>query len=222
MQRPDLIVFDVNETLSDLSPMAQRFTDVGAPGHLAATWFASVLRDGFALTAAGTSGRFADIARDVLHTVLAPVPLNRPVDDAVSHVLSGFTQLDVHPDVSAGVPRMAELGIRLVTMTNGAVSVADGLLRRAGLRAHFERLMSVEDAGVWKPSAGAYSYALAQCDVEPGAAMLVAVHPWDIDGASRAGLRTAWINRQEVRYPSCFETPTVEARSLTELAELVG
>ncbi len=30
-RRPELIVFDVNETLSDMSPMAQRFADVGAP-----------------------------------------------------------------------------------------------------------------------------------------------------------------------------------------------
>ena len=28
-RRPELIVFDVNETLSDMSPMAQRFADVG-------------------------------------------------------------------------------------------------------------------------------------------------------------------------------------------------
>ncbi len=32
-------------------------------------------------------------------------------------------------------------------------------------------------------------------------AMLVAVHPWDIDGAARAGLATAWINRNGGVYP---------------------
>lgn len=29
--RPSVIVFDVNETLSDMSPMGARFADVGAP-----------------------------------------------------------------------------------------------------------------------------------------------------------------------------------------------
>jgi 2-haloacid dehalogenase len=47
------MVFDVNETLSDMSPMAQRFSDVGAAAHQAATWFATLLRDGFALTVTG-------------------------------------------------------------------------------------------------------------------------------------------------------------------------
>ena len=45
-RRPTILVFDVNETLSDMSPMGQRFEDVGAPEHLAKTWFAGLLRDG--------------------------------------------------------------------------------------------------------------------------------------------------------------------------------
>jgi len=32
---PKVVVFDVNETLSDMSPIASRFADVGAPRHLA-------------------------------------------------------------------------------------------------------------------------------------------------------------------------------------------
>ena len=35
MTRPQLLIFDVNETLSDLAPMAARFADVGAPAELA-------------------------------------------------------------------------------------------------------------------------------------------------------------------------------------------
>ena len=34
-RRPTVLIFDVNETLSDMSPMAGQFEDVGAPGHLA-------------------------------------------------------------------------------------------------------------------------------------------------------------------------------------------
>ena len=56
---PAVILFDVTATLSDMSPIARRFVDVGAPAHLAATWFAALLRDGFALTAAGSTAPFA-------------------------------------------------------------------------------------------------------------------------------------------------------------------
>lgn len=45
---PPVVVLDVNETLSDLAPLGARFESIGAPAALMGTWFAGVLRDGFA------------------------------------------------------------------------------------------------------------------------------------------------------------------------------
>jgi len=216
------LVFDVNETLSDMSPMGQRFVDVGAPQHLASTWFAGLLRDGFALTAAGTCPSFAELGAGLLRVQLASVVLNREADEAVAHIMAGFGSLALHPDVAAGIVALADAGLRLVTLTNGSASVAAGLFEREGIRDRFDQLLSVEDAGVWKPAPGSYAYALEQCKVAPTAAMLVAVHPWDIDGARRAGLATAWLNRARAPYPSYFERADVEVASLTELAPLLS
>lgn len=218
-RRPRVLVFDVNETLSDMSPMAGRFADLGVGEHLAQVWFAGLLRDGFALTAAGSTAPFADMAAETLRVLLAPLELDRGLEDAVDHVMGGFSSLGVHPDVIDSVRRLAELDLSLVTLSNGSTKVAEALLSAAGIRDHFERLLSVEDAGAWKPAAAAYAYGIGQCHVEPGDAMLVAVHPWDTDGAARAGLTTAWINRTGARYPSYFTPPTVQPTSLTELAD---
>lgn len=215
---PEVVVFDVNETLSDMSAMAQRFTDVGADGSLSQTWFAGVLRDGFALTAAGSGERFAVLAREGLYRVLAGTDLDRDIEEAAEHVMSGFGALGVHPDVVPGVRSLAAAGLRLVTLSNGAASVADGLLRRAGVREHFDMLLSVEEAGVWKPAAGSYEYAARQCGTDIGAMLLVAVHPWDIDGAARAGMQTGWVDRHGGRYPSYFTPPTRTATGIDELA----
>ena len=220
-RRPAVLVFDVNETLSDMSPMAGRFEDVGAPGHLAKTWFAGLLRDGFALTAVDASTSFARLAADSLAVTLHGVPMDRDTEAAVAHVMEGFAALQVHPDVPDGVRALSDLGIRLVTLSNGAASVAQALLERAGVHDHFEMFLSVEDAGIWKPAAGAYAHALRRCGVDPMDAVLVAVHPWDIDGASRAGLGTAWINRGGGPYPEYFEQPDLRPGSLVELAELL-
>jgi 2-haloacid dehalogenase len=48
MLRPAVLVLDVNETLSDLEPMRERFEQVGLPRHALDAWFAATLRDGFA------------------------------------------------------------------------------------------------------------------------------------------------------------------------------
>ena len=218
-RRPTVLVFDVNETLSDMSPMGQRFEEVGAPAHVAKTWFAGLLRDGFALTAVDASEPFARLAAGALRVSLHGLTLKVGEKGAVEHIMAGFAGLGVHADVPDGIGALRALGIRLVTLSNGSASVAEELLDRAGIRDHFEALLSVEQAGAWKPAARAYAYALEQCEVDPMDAMLVAVHPWDIDGAARAGLATAWIDRTGGPYPEYFRAPDLAPRSLVELAD---
>ncbi len=169
--------------------------------HLATTWFAGLLRDGFALTVVDSSDSFAHIAAESLRVGLHGSALNRGTAEAVSYIMDGFAGLPVHDDVADGIEALGDLEIRLVTLSNGSASVAEALFDRAGIREHFERLLTVEDAGKWKPAPAAYAYALQECGVDPEDAMLVAVHPWDIDGASRAGLTTAWVNRTGGPYP---------------------
>ncbi|GAC1608748.1 MAG: haloacid dehalogenase type II [Mycobacteriales bacterium] len=222
MAAATVVVFDVNETLSDLAPMASRFADVGLPAHTAPTWFASVLRDGFALAASGSQSAFASIAEGVLRGLLASHALERDPDAAVQHVVSGFTSLQVHPDVRPGISGLARIGLRLVTLTNGATSVAEALLGGADLRDSFELLLSVEHAGVWKPAPGSYAYAARRCEVVPAEMLLVAVHPWDIDGAARAGLQTAWVNRTAAPYPPYFTAPDRTVTGVDDLARQLG
>jgi len=217
---PDVVAFDVNETLSDMAPLGHRFADLGADQRLAGLWFASVLRDGFALAAAGDASPFQQVAREALRATLAGCQLDRGVDAAVDHVMAGFDALTVHDDVRAGIPALSALGARIVTLSNGAAAVAQRLFDRAGLRGHVEHFLSVDDAGAWKPARAPYLYAARSCAVDPGQLLLVAVHPWDIHGASRAGLRTAWVNRTGAHYPACFAAPEVEVASLEQLAAL--
>jgi 2-haloacid dehalogenase len=209
-RRPAVLVFDVNETLSDMAPLADRFADIDADPGLARTWFASLLRDGFALAVNGVNPSFATLAAEQLHQLLDSVDLNRDLDDAVAHVLAGFAELRCHPDVAVGLHALSALGLRLVTLTNGATSVTQRLLNDAGLIDAFEFLLSGEQAGFWKPDPRAYAYALSRCGVQAAEAMLVTVHPWDTDGARRAGLSAAWVNRAGVDYPTTSARPRLK------------
>jgi hypothetical protein len=46
---------------------------------------------------------------------------------------------------------------------------------------------------------------------------LVAVHPWDVDGACRAGLVGAWVDRGGRPYPAVMAPPVVTGSSLVEV-----
>ena len=48
--------------------------------------------------------------------------------------------------------------------------------------------------------------------------MLVAVHPWDCNGAKAAGLKAAFIARKGQQYPEFFLAPDYTASSLEDLA----
>lgn len=216
--KPSVIVFDVNETLSDMAPMGQRFVEVGAPAYVAKLWFATLLRDGFALTGAGDNGSFAEIGAEALRGLLAGVELNTDVGSAVKHVMAGFSDLAVHPDVVEGIRALQAAGYRLVTLSNGSTQVAEKLFTAAGVRDSFELLLSVEDAQSWKPGRAAYEYAASACEAAPEEMLLVAVHPWDIHGAARAGLATAWINRSGGQYPAYFQAPDYTIPGLDQLA----
>ncbi len=216
---PDVVVFDVNETLSDMAPLADRFTEVGAPSALMQTWFASLLRDGFALTAVGVNAGFAEVGEGVLRGLFASVDsLDRGVEAAVRHVMSGLGELALHPDVVDGLRMLADARMRMVTLTNGSIALANTMFVTAGVADHFERFLSVEDAGAWKPARQAYAYAAEQCGTALEAMLLVAVHPWDIDGAKRAGMHTAWLDRRDAPYPDHFTKPDIVGRTLAEVA----
>ena len=176
---------------------------------------------GFALTATGGKETFARLAGGALQAVLATARLNGPADDAIKHVLSGFADLGVHPDVPDGARFLRQRGLRLVTLTNGSADVTGRLLTHAGIRGEFEQLLSVDDADAWKPAPAAYAHAARGCSADIGQMLLVAVHPWDIQGAHQAGMRTGWISRQETPYPDYFSALDLRAPDLGTLTRQI-
>lgn len=121
-----------------------------------------------------------------------------------------------------GIRALAAAGFRLITLSNGSARIAGKLFGEAGIREEFEALLSVEDAPAWKPAGASYEYAAAASGADPSGMLLVAVHPWDLHGAARAGLRTAWLNRTRGSYPAYFEAPEVTITALAELPDALA
>lgn len=224
--RPRAAVFDVNETLSDTAALRARLHALGAPAErLHARFLPSVLRDGFARTFTGEPVPFRRVAQDVLRADLGArgvrEHLDRDLEGAVEFALGAFSEFTLHPDVPEGVRRLRAAGLELTAFTNGSGDQCEELLERAGVRAQFSHVLSVEVPGVWKPHPGAYAHALSVCGRPAGEVLFVAVHPWDLDGAARAGFRTALVEREGRPYPSASRTPDLSATGVDALADLV-
>lgn len=217
-----VLVFDVNETLSDMRPMHGTFEELGLPGPLAQTWFAAVLREGFALAVHGESRPFAALGDAVARSLFAVQAPDRDVDEAVDHIREGMQRLPVHPDVAPGIEVLAGAGFRLTALTNGSEATSEGLLERGGVRQHFEHVLSVDDAPCWKPAPESYAWASGVWGVPLERALMVAANPWDLHGAARAGMHTAWIDRHGAPYPQYARTPDLRVCDLVQLAARLG
>jgi 2-haloacid dehalogenase len=211
--RPEVVAFDVNETLLDLAPVRAALLEAGQPADLLTTVFARTLLTGFAATVVGDWCRF----RDAFDVALAQATdLDGPVR---SQIADAFGELIPHPDVERSLRRLTEAGIRVVTLSHGSPGVAEAALERGGIAPLVERCLSSETIRVWKPSPAAYLWAAGTCAVPPDRMALVAAHGWDVLGAQRAGLTGAWFPRSERTYPAVYEEPHVAAPDLAGAVE---
>ncbi len=214
--RPAAVVFDVNETLTDLSGLSSVFDDFGLGPMALSWWFAVVLRDGMALAAAGGAASFPELAVTALHELFEAHGRAVP-EEAADRLLAGFGQLPLHPDVIPALELLREAQVPAFALTNGAAAPAARILGRAGARSLFADVISVDVVGHWKPRPEPYTHAAQTVGVEPERLAMVAVHPWDLNGAASVGLLTGWVRRGQRSFPPVFTNPTVQAERLDEL-----
>jgi len=207
-RRPDVVAFDVNETLLDLAPVRAALVEAGEPESLLPTVFARTLLTGVAAVAVGSWCRF----RDAFDAALAQTSDLSPAQR--SAVADTFGELAPHPDVEPALRRLTEAGIRVVTLSHGSPGVAEAGLARGGITPLVERSLTSESIRAWKPSREVYLWAAGVCDVPPARMALVAAHGWDVQGAQRAGLIGAWFPRSERSYPAVYDEPHVVADDL--------
>lgn len=216
--RPLAVAFDVNETLTDLGPVADALTALGFGPDAPRWWFAVLLRDGMALAASSGHAGFADLAAVALDELAAASERELPAD-AVDRLIEAMARVPVRPDVAPALDRLAAAGVAAFALTNGGAAYARGVLHAGGVADRLVDVLSVDAVGHWKPRPEPYRWAAEVAGVAAERLALVAVHPWDVHGAASAGLVTGWVDRTGRSYPSVFAPPSVQARDLVGVVD---
>ena len=103
---------------------------------------------------------------------------------------------------------------RLIALTNG-----NAKLERIGIERFFSDFVNAARAGAAKPDVRIFEAALAAAGTAAGETLHVGDHAeLDVDGARRAGLRTAWVNRDARPWPRHLPRADIEVRDIGELA----
>jgi 2-haloacid dehalogenase len=190
------LVFDVFGTLVDwrttVASAFQRTAVRGDPGSLADEWRRRWLAlTGEVLKRERDWQGFETLGQVSLDALLAEHEADVDQKQRVE-LLGAWRRLDPWPDVRHGLEALHAERIT-AALSNGNTSLLVALARHGNLR--FDCLLSAELVKRYKPAREVYELAPRLLELAPDEVMLVAAHPFDLQGARNAGLRSAFVDR---------------------------
>ena len=201
MTAPRTILFDVNETLLNIEPMKVAINSLLGNENGFQLWFGLLLQYSLVDNCTNDYHDFVAIAGAALE-MAATINDIKITATEKTNTLQIIKKLAPHPDVIPGLQLLQQNGYRLATLSNSPLQTSLAQLAFAKIDMYFEAILSVDTVEKYKPSVEPYRYAAAILQVDLNQIIMVAAHGWDIAGAAKAGMKTAFINRpNQTLYP---------------------
>lgn len=110
-------------------------------------------------------------------------------------------------------------GYKMHIVTNGFTAIQAKKLSSSGIHHFFENVVTFEGANAKKPEPAIFSYALKMAQTAPENCLMIGDN-WvaDIQGASRSGLDTVYLNPARLTFES---KPTFDIQKLEELKSII-
>ncbi len=191
----EYFVFDAYGTLLDVHSAAARLSDrIGSSWEeLSRVWRMKQLEYTWIRAASGQHASFRRMTEEGLDYAIAatgalPVELR-------DELLTAYDRLSAYPEVPPVLRTLKDRGAKLAILSNGDPDMLEVAVEAAGLADLLDEVISVDEAGVFKPAPAVYALATARFAVEPAEIAFQSSNRWDIAGAKAFGFRTHWINR---------------------------
>jgi len=215
-----IILFDVNETLLDMSALKKKINSLLNSTKGFRIWFGMLLQYSLVDNCTNNYHDFSAIADAALD--MAAKALKAEIDQKEKkEALQTIKELSAYDDVPNGLQLLKENGFRLATLTNSPAATLSAQLQHAKLTEYFEATLSIDAIRKYKPDLETYQWAAKQLSVNLSDAILVAAHGWDIAGALQAGLQAAFIEREGQSLYPLSPKPTFTGKDLVEIANKI-
>lgn len=215
-------VFDAYGTLFDYASAAAACRDTLGDklDRLTALWREKQLQYAWLRSLEGRHADFWQVTGDALDFALESLGL---ASDALrARLMSLYLTLDAFPDVPPMLTRIRAAHLKTAILSNGAPAMLEAVIAHAGIAPMLDAVLSVEEAGIYKPHPKVYQLAVDRLKVAPGAIAFLSSNAWDAYAAQAFGLRAVWCNRYGQRPERLPGKPEREIRSLADLPALVG
>jgi len=159
---------------------------------------------------------YLDSSRRALLYTLRAAKLHFDQTD-IDRIMAGWQELKPFPDAEPGLQRLKSK-YQLVILSNGENKFLQHLVENR-IQFRFDKVISVEDVGVFKPNPAVYRYAARVLGREPRELMMVSAHSFDAVGARISGYRAAYVNRYDLPYDETPYQYDVGAKDFIDLAD---
>jgi 2-haloacid dehalogenase len=215
-------VFDAYGTLFDFGSAARACRDeLGADAdNLTALWREKQIAYTWLRAVQNLHADFWQVTGEALDFALESLKIEKP--GLRDRLMNLYLTLEPFPDAAETLKRLKSAGMRMAILSNGSPAMLDPLVRAAKFESYFDAVLSVEEAGVFKPNARVYQLAVDRLGVPASAISFQSSNGWDAWAASAFGMKVVWCNRygqQPERLPG---KPDREIASLAEFPALVG
>lgn len=215
-----VILFDVNETMLNMSPLKKKINRLLGSSKGFRTWFGMLLQYSLVDNCTDNYHDFTNIASATLD--MAAEALMADLDEKEKKAaLQSIKELPAYDDVPKGLKLLKENGFRLATLTNSPTNTLVAQLQYAELTEYFEATLSIDTIKKYKPSLETYKWAADQLSADVSEAILVAAHGWDIAGALQAGLQAAFIERKGQSVYPLASKPTFTGKDFVDIAKQI-
>jgi 2-haloacid dehalogenase len=191
-----LYVFDAYGTLFDVHAAAERHKDAIGPKwqQLSQTWRAKHIEYSWHASLAGRRATFWSLAERSLDHAIASVG-GGVSPDVRGKLLAAYRTMDAYPEVREVLGALKARGNTLAILSNGDPDMLADAVRAAQLEGLFDAVLSVEAAGIFKPSMKVYQLVIDRFGGSPTEVSFQSSNRWDIAGAKVFGFTCVWINR---------------------------
>jgi 2-haloacid dehalogenase len=136
--------------------------------------------------------------------------------EEVRALVSEIERLEPFPDVPEALKRLRSR-YQLTILSNGDPDMLEAA--RPHLGVEIDRMISVAEAGSFKPHVATYRTAAELLGAAPDAILFVANHAFDCVGAKAYGMRTCFVDRRRRPFGDWPYQPDLVVGDLAELAE---
>jgi 2-haloacid dehalogenase len=211
-------LFDVHSVVTLAEELAPRqgavLSQLWRTKQLEYTWLESLM-----LSPAYPRDDFSTLTARALDYALAQLMI--PLEAAErQRLLDAYCALAPFPDAADALADLAPRPRWI--LSNGTRAMLDPLVAASPLARHVDGILSVDAAGIYKPSPRVYQLAVDALGLPAADIGFVSSNAWDAAGAKVFGFTTFWINRYGLPVERHAPEPDYVVGSLASIASIVG